>query len=199
MQLHLKSGQVAWCGVVMAITVILQILAGVIETSSFFMLAAASFLSGCAERKFGIKTAVGFSIGAVILGFILAPQKLYCFTYAGFCIYVLVAEYFRKKQISNENSGSHEKKNFKEYLKFQYIVKGFTYHSLLIVAAFVSVKISGLEFVFTPEFIEKLKSMPIYIVVIAGVIVVELLWVVFDKAYIFFQERYGAIVCGREN
>ena len=52
MQLHLKSKQVAWCGVIMAIAVILQICAGVIETSSFFLLALASFLAGCVERKF---------------------------------------------------------------------------------------------------------------------------------------------------
>ena len=77
MQLHLKSKQVAWCGVIMAIAVILQICAGVIETSSFFLLALASFLAGCVERKFDIKTAAVFCSGAVVLGVILAPQKLY--------------------------------------------------------------------------------------------------------------------------
>lgn len=197
MQLHLKSGQVAWCGVIMAITVILQILAGVIETSSFFLLAAASFLTGCTERKFGIKTAVSFSAGAVILGFILAPQKLYCFTYAGFCIYVLVAEYFRQKNILNGNPDN--KRKVSDTFKLQYIIKGVIYHVLLIGAVFISVKISGLEFIFSDEFIEKIKTMPVYFVIIAGVIAAELLWFIFDRAYIFFQERYGIIVCGREN
>ena len=79
--MHLKSKQVAWCGIIMAFTVILQIASGIIETSSLFLLAAASFLAGCVERKFGTVTALGFSIGAFILGVILAPQKLYCFTF----------------------------------------------------------------------------------------------------------------------
>ena len=108
MQLHLKSKQVAWCGVIMAIAVILQICAGVIETSSFFLLALASFLAGCVERKFDIKTAAVFCSGAVVLGVILAPQKLYCFTYAGFCVYVLAAEYFRGKNGSIKNSDKAE-------------------------------------------------------------------------------------------
>ena len=103
--MHLKSKQVAWCGIIMAFTVILQIASGIIETSSLFLLAAASFLAGCVERKFGTVTALGFSIGAFILGVILAPQKLYCFTFAGFCVYVLVAEYFRQKDRQAANAG----------------------------------------------------------------------------------------------
>lgn len=197
MQLHLRSGHIAWCGVIMAISVILQISAGVIETSSFFLLAAASFLTGCIERKCGIRMAAGFSIGAVILGFILAPQKLYCFTYAGFCVYVLVAEYFRRKKEWCQNS--ELKRNLTDDLRIQYIIKGILYHILLIVAVFISVKIGGFEFIFSNEFIEKIKTTPLYIVIIAGIIAVELLWLIFDKAYIFFQERYGIIVCGREN
>ncbi len=197
MQLHLRSGHIAWCGVIMAISVILQISAGVIETSSFFLLAAASFLTGCIERKCGIKMAAGFSVGAVILGFILAPQKLYCFTYAGFCVYVLVAEYFRRKKELCQNS--ELKRNLTYDLRVQYIIKGILYHILLIVAVFISVKIGGFEFIFSNEFIEKIKTTPLYIIIIAGIIAVELLWLIFDKAYIFFQERYGIIVCGREN
>ena len=197
MQLHLRSGHIAWCGVIMAISVILQISAGVIETSSFFLLAAASFLTGCIERKCGIKMAAVFSVGAVILGFILAPQKLYCFTYAGFCVYVLVAEYFRRKKELCQNS--ELKRNLTYDLRVQYIIKGILYHILLIVAVFISVKIGGFEFIFSNEFIEKIKTTPLYIIIIAGIIAVELLWLIFDKAYIFFQERYGIIVCGREN
>ena len=197
MQLHLRSGHIAWCGVIMAISVILQISAGVIETSSFFLLAAASFLTGCIERKCGIKMAAGFSVGAVILGFILAPQKLYCFTYAGFCVYVLVAEYFRRKKELCQNS--ELKRNLTYDLRVQYIIKGILYHILLIVAVFISVKIGGFEFIFSNEFIEKIKTTPLYIIIIAGIIAAELLWLIFDKAYIFFQERYGIIVCGREN
>ena len=196
MQLHLKSKQAAWCGVIMAIAVILQICAGVIETSSFFLLALASFLAGCVERKFGLKTAVCFCFGAAVLGFILAPQKLYCFTYAGFCVYVLAAEYFREKNGSIKNSDRAE--NFMDNIRMQYIIKGIIYHVLLIAAVFVSTKISGLEVIFSVDFIQKTKHMPVFVVIFAAVIAAELLWFIFDKAYLFFQERYGIIVCGRE-
>ena len=196
MQLHLKSKQVAWCGVIMAIAVILQICAGVIETSSFFLLALASFLAGCVERKFGLKTSAGFCFGAAVLGFILAPQKLYCFTYAGFCVYVLATEYFRGKNGSIKNSDKAE--NFMDNIRVQYIIKGIIYHVLLIAAVFVSAKISGLEVIFSADFIEKIKQLPVVVVIFAAVIAAELLWFIFDKAYIFFQERYGIIVCGRE-
>ena len=69
---------------------------------------------------------------------------------------------------------------------------------LLIAAVFVSAKISGLEVIFSADFIEKIKQLPVVVVIFAAVIAAELLWFIFDKAYIFFQERYGIIVCGRE-
>lgn len=192
MQLHVKSKQVAWCGIIMAITVILQIFAGIIETSSLFLLAAASFLAGCVERKFGVKTAICFSIGACLLGFILAPQKLYCFTFVGFCIYVLVAEFFRGKSLTD--SAFSIKKH-----GTQYLIKGILYHLLLIAALFMSFKITGMEIIFSADSMDRLKNMPVFVIAAIGIFCAEVLWFVFDKAYIFFQERYGIIVCGREN
>lgn len=196
-QLHLKSKQIAWCGIIMAMTVILQVLAGVIGTSTFFMLAAASFLTGCIESKFDLRTAACFCAGAVVLGFILSPQKLYCFTYAGFCIYVLAAEYFRQKNISYE--GPFESDVLKKNIMKQYIIKGILYHVLLIAASFISVEIGGLGLLFSTEFIKNMRTMPVYVLVIAVIVAAELLWIIFDKAYIFFQDRYGSIICGREN
>ena len=196
MQLHVKSKQVAWCGIIMAITVILQVFAGIIETSSLFLLAAASFLTGCVERKFGIKTAISFLLGASLLGFILAPQKLYCFTFAGFGIYVLVAEFFREKSLSD--SGKSDFSILKK-CSTQYLVKGIIYHLMLIIALFLAFKITGMEIIFSADFMDKIKDMPVFVIAIIGVILAEALWLVFDKAYLFFQERYGIIVCGREN
>ena len=43
------------------------------------------------------------------------------------------------------------------------------------------------------------KDMPVFIIIILGVLCAEFLWLVFDRAYIFFQDRYGLIVCGRED
>lgn len=191
--MHLKSKQVAWCGIIMAFTVILQIASGIIETSSLFLLAAASFLAGCVERKFGTVTALGFSIGAFILGVILAPQKLYCFTFAGFCVYVLVAEYFRQKDRQAANAGKTFRKST------EYIIKGILYHIMLIAALVISFTVTGLDVIFSKNMIEKAKDMPVFIIIILGALCAEFLWLVFDRAYIFFQDRYGLIVCGRED
>ncbi len=46
MQLHLKTKEIAWGGMLMALAVILIVLSGVIEASSMFLLAAAAFLAG---------------------------------------------------------------------------------------------------------------------------------------------------------
>ena len=191
MQLHVKSKQMAWCGIIMAITVILQIVSGIIETSSLFFLAAASFLTGCVERKYGVKLAAAFSAGAFILGLILAPEKLYCFTFLGFSIYVMVAEFFRKNTVYNSD---FTKKHFKEYL-----IKGIIYHILLIIALVLSFKITGIDIIFSETLIENVEKMPVAVVAAAGIICAEIIWLVFDKAYIFFQNRYGLVVCGRED
>ena len=45
-QLHLKSKEAAYGGIMMALAVILIILSGIIEQSSLFLLAAASFITG---------------------------------------------------------------------------------------------------------------------------------------------------------
>lgn len=190
--MHLKSKQVAWCGIIMAIAVILQVSAGIIETSSFFLLAAASFLAGCVQRKFGLKISIAFSIGAFILGIILAPQKLYCFTFAGFCVYVLLAEYFRKKRHSYMDNDKIIK------MSTEYIIKGVIYHIILAAALFISFNITGLDIIFSKELLQRIKGMSLPVMIIAAILLAEALWLIFDKAYIFFQERYGYIVCGRD-
>ena len=103
----------------MALTVILIVLSGVIESSSLFILALASFATGIVERKFSLRTGIAFTIGAALIGFFVAPQKLYVFTYLGFSIYVVVAEYFRDKKI---------------YGIKPFVIKGVLYHVLLAAA-----------------------------------------------------------------
>ena len=84
MQLHLKSKEAAYGGIMMALAVILIILSGIIEQSSLFLLAAASFITGVIQRRFSVKLSTAFIAGTFIVGMFLAPQKLYCFTFAGF-------------------------------------------------------------------------------------------------------------------
>ena len=81
----------------MAFAVLLIVLGGYLETSTIFLLAAASFLAGVVERNFSVFISILFLIGTILLSFFLAPQKLYVATFTAFAMYILLAEYFEKK------------------------------------------------------------------------------------------------------
>lgn len=179
MQLHIKPEEVAWGGIMMALAVLLIVLAGIIEPSSVFLLAAASFITGIFQRRFSLKAGIAFTIGAFTAGFILAPQKLYCFTFAGFSIYVVVAEYLRGKGILNVAG---------------MVVKGVCYHILLAAALILVKYFIGFDALFADGWIKKLSGIPALLAA-AAVIAAEIMWIIFDRAYLYFQERYGKRFC----
>lgn len=76
----------------MALAVVLIILSGILDFNTLFFLAAAAFFIGIMIREYGLLHGAAFFAGCLILGFLLAPQKLYCITYAMMGIYVLAAE-----------------------------------------------------------------------------------------------------------
>lgn len=78
----------------MSVTVILIILSGVFDFNTLFLLAAASFCVGIAFRESGIRVAFGFYIASILLGFLLAPNKFYCITFAAMSLYLLISEFF---------------------------------------------------------------------------------------------------------
>ena len=173
----MKSKEVAWSGITMALTVILIVLSGVIESSSLFILALASFATGIVERKFSLRTGIAFTIGAALIGFFVAPQKLYVFTYLGFSIYVVVAEYFRDKKI---------------YGIKPFVIKGVLYHVLLAAAVALVNYFIGFDVFLENSFINNISKIQILYYLVLFVFA-EALWILFDKAYIFFQERYGLL------
>ena len=73
--MHVNTKKLAVSGLLMALAVVLIILSGVLDFNTLFFLAAAAFFVGC-----------------LLLGFILAPQKLYCITYGMMGVYVLAVE-----------------------------------------------------------------------------------------------------------
>ncbi len=161
----------------MALTVILIVLSGVIESSSLFILALASFATGIVERKFSLRTGIAFTIGAALIGFFVAPQKLYVFTYLGFSIYVVVAEYFRDKKI---------------YGIKPFVIKGVLYHVLLAAAVALVNCFVGFDMFLENSFINNISKIQVLYYLVLFVFA-EALWILFDKAYIFFQERYGLL------
>ena len=91
--MHVNTRKLAVSGLLMAFDVVLIILSGIIDFNTLFLLAAAAFLVGVIIREFDLKYGLAFFVGSLVLGVLLAPQKLYCITYAMMGIYVLGVEF----------------------------------------------------------------------------------------------------------
>lgn len=90
--MHVKSKKIAVLGLLLAIAVIMIVLSGTIEMNTLFFLAGASFCVGIAVREYGIQMGIAFFLASVILGFLLAPNKIYCITYTIMSLYILLSE-----------------------------------------------------------------------------------------------------------
>lgn len=90
--MHVKTKKIALAGLLAALAVILLILSSVIESSSLFFIAAASFCVGIAIREWGVGYGALFFVATILLGILLAPNKMYCLTFAAMSIYLLGSE-----------------------------------------------------------------------------------------------------------
>ena len=86
--MHVKAKTMAFGGLLLALTVVFMSLGSIIETSTLFLLAAASYFVGIVVREFGLKTGGAFYLAAVMLGFITAPNKFYVLTFAAMGFYI---------------------------------------------------------------------------------------------------------------
>ena len=86
--MHVKAKTLAFGGLLLALTVVFMALGSIIETSTLFLLAAASFFVGIVVREFGLKAGAAFYLAAVLLGFITAPNKFYVLTFTAMGFYI---------------------------------------------------------------------------------------------------------------
>ena len=86
--MHVKAKTVALGGLLLALTVVFMALGSIIETSTLFLLAAASFFVGIVIREFGLRAGGAFYLAAVLLGSITAPNKFYVLTFAAMGLYI---------------------------------------------------------------------------------------------------------------
>ena len=86
--MHVKAKTMAFGGLLLALSVVCMALGSIIETSTLFLLAAASFFVGVVIREFGLRIGAAFYIAAVFLGFITAPNKIYVLTFAAMGFYI---------------------------------------------------------------------------------------------------------------
>lgn len=101
--MHVNGKKLAVSGLLAAFSVVLVILAAVIETSSLFFIAAASFCVGIVLREWGVFYGTAFYVATVLLGLLLAPNKMYCFTFAGMGFWLVGSEVLFQFLAKKEN------------------------------------------------------------------------------------------------
>ena len=90
--MYVRAKKIAILGLFIALNMLLLFLSSVWEFNTLFILAAASFTVGIAVREYGFRLGFGYYIANILLGFIIAPNKYYCFTLAGMGIYIFLTE-----------------------------------------------------------------------------------------------------------
>lgn len=103
--MYVSAKKMAFLGLLLAISVVLVILSGILEFNTLFLLAAASFGIGIAIRECGLRLGLGFFIGSSILSFLIAPNKFYCITFTAMSLYILINEFAWEKltKLKNRN------------------------------------------------------------------------------------------------
>ncbi|MBU3874854.1 hypothetical protein HGO97_003370 [Faecalicatena sp. AGMB00832] len=90
--MHVNAKKMAVGGLLLALSVVCMILGSVIETNTLFLLAAASYFVGIIIREMGLRTGAAFYLAAILLGFIVAPNKFYVLSFAAMGFYILAVE-----------------------------------------------------------------------------------------------------------
>lgn len=174
--MHVKAKTIATAGLLVAFTVVMIVLSSVIETNTLFLIAAASFCVGIAIREWGLLFGLVFLVASILANLIVAPNKLYCLTYAGMGLYVLLYEWMWKT-IADRKAMPHRNVWlwFGKMLLFNifYVPTLFLAPKLLFVG-----KINGLISIFL-------------------LLVGQVAFLVYDMAYRYFQARIWGRFRGR--
>jgi len=91
--MYVGAKKIAISGLLAAFSVVMLILASMVETSTLFFLAAASFTVGITIREWGMKFGACYWVASVLINFLAAPNKFYCMTFAAMGLYILLSEY----------------------------------------------------------------------------------------------------------
>ena len=174
--MHVGAKKMATAGLLVAFSIVMMLLSSVIETSSLFFIAAASFCVGITVREWGLRMGFAFLIASVGLNFLVVPGKLYCFTLAGMGFYIWASEWLWKRVAEAKML---KKRNAILWIG-KYIIFNLLYVPVLFVAPqiFIAGKINGLSAI---------------ILLLFGQIVLF----VYDIAYRYFQAQVWGRLRGR--
>lgn len=92
--MHVNAKTVSFCGLMLALTEVCIVLGSVIESNTLFLLAAASYIVGIVIRELGCRYGATFYLAGILLGLMIAPNKLYVCSYSAMGLYILLREVF---------------------------------------------------------------------------------------------------------
>ncbi|NLP35814.1 MAG: hypothetical protein GX359_11610 [Clostridiales bacterium] len=162
----LNAKKMAFLGLLLSVDIILVILSGVFEFNTLFLLGAAAFCVGIAIREVGIALGLGFYIASILLGLMLAPNKLYCITYGGMGLYIIAREFAWEKLASAKHIGNRN--------TALWIIK-YTAFNLMYLPILL----------FLPKLIYQgdLSKVVLLLLLIGG----QIIFYIYDRAYDYFQ------------
>lgn len=99
MSMHVESKKMAILGALAGMCVLFICLGSILESNTLFLLGAASFCFGAAVKEMGYRLGVAFLVATFALSFLLAGNKLYCLTYLGMCVYIIIRTLLLKSRI----------------------------------------------------------------------------------------------------
>lgn len=107
--MHVTAKKLVMSGMFLAVSMICMMLGSVIQTNTLFLLAAASYFVGIVLRECGGKLGVAFYMAAILLGWMLVPEKLYVGSYAAMGLYILLEDRLwdflgKKETLSNRRT-----------------------------------------------------------------------------------------------
>ncbi len=97
--MHLNTKKVATAGLLVAFSVIMMLLSSIVEMSSLFFVAAASFCAGIAVREWGLRWGGAFLCASVLMNVFVVPDKWHCVTLAGMRVYIWLSEWICRASI----------------------------------------------------------------------------------------------------
>lgn len=174
--MHVKAKTIATAGLLVAFTIVMMILSSSIESSTLFFIAAASFCVGIVLREWGILFGFVFLVASVLTNLIVAPNKLYCVTYAGMGLYLVLYEWLWKVIAENQRM-THRN-------RWLWGGKLVLFNALYIPTLFLAPSLL---------FTGKINGMFAIALLLGG----QVAFVIYDMAYRYFQSRVWGKVRGR--
>ena len=166
MRMSVKAKKIAISGMLAAISAVLVTLGALIETSTLFLIAAASFGVGITIREWGLRFGAGYWVASTLVNVLVAPNKFYCITYACMGLYILLSECWWQKIADS---------GYMTYRMTALWLGKYAIFNLMFVPS-----VLFLQEIFIPG---KLESLGVMVIILLG----QVALLVYDNAYRYFQ------------